>query len=128
MITSESLPVARHAGCQVLGGSVTSDGVLLVRITHVPSEGVLSGIQRMVQEARASRAPTQALADRIASVFTPVVLVIAGIVFCIWLGVGSSGLVAGEYPPAIEALLYAIAVLVVSCPCAVGLGKELEKS
>ena len=123
MITGESLPVLKEAGCQVLGGSVTCDGIMLVRITHVPSEGVLSGIQRMVQEAQASRAPSQALADQIASVFTPAVLVIAGLVFFIWLGVGLSGKIVGERKPAIEALLYAIAVLVVSCPCAVGLGK-----
>ncbi|KAJ3030210.1 hypothetical protein HDV00_009009 [Rhizophlyctis rosea] len=121
MITGESLPVLKQSGSKVLGGTISSDGTLIVQISHVPSEGVLSGIQHLVQDAQSSRAPTQALADRIASIFTPAVLVIAAIVFFIWLGVGMSGMIVIEYPPAIEALLYAIAVLIVSCPCAVGL-------
>ncbi|KAI8917763.1 E1-E2 ATPase-domain-containing protein [Powellomyces hirtus] len=121
MITGEPVPVMKETGARVVGGSLTSGGILFVRVTHVPSEGVLSGLQRMVQEAQASRAPAQALADRIAAVFTPAVLVIAGIVFVIWLSIGMAGQWTSDRPPAIEALLYAIAVLIVSCPCAVGL-------
>ncbi|TPX54417.1 hypothetical protein PhCBS80983_g05934 [Powellomyces hirtus] len=121
MITGEPVPVLKETGARVVGGSLTSGGILFVRVTHVPSEGVLSSLQRMVQEAQASRAPAQALADRIAAVFTPAVLVIAGIVFVIWLSIGMTGQWTSDRPPAIEALLYAIAVLIVSCPCAVGL-------
>ncbi|HEY1383209.1 MAG TPA: heavy metal translocating P-type ATPase [Dongiaceae bacterium] len=112
LLTGESRPVDVEAGDHVIGGAVNGDGLLLVRITAVGAESMLSRIVRMVAEAQGAKAPIQRLVDRISAVFVPAVLAIAAITVAGWLSVGQG------WEPAI---LHAVAVLVIACPCALGL-------
>jgi len=114
MLTGESLPVEKTAESRVVGGSVNQTGALLFRATHVGSETTLARIVRLVEDAQASRAPIQRLADRVAAVFVPIVLVIAGATCLAWLAFGPE-------PRLPMALTTAVAVLVIACPCAMGL-------
>ena len=114
MITGEPLPVEKHAGDPVVGGTLNDRGAFEFEATRVGQDTVLARIVRMVEEAQAGKPPIQRLADRIAGVFVPVVLALALATFVVWL-------VAGP-PPALElALVAAVSVLVVACPCAMGL-------
>jgi Cu+-exporting ATPase len=112
LLTGESLPVAKRAGDKVTGGAVNSEGLLLVEATAVGAETVLSRIIRLVEDAQAVKAPIQRLVDRVSAVFVPVVLVISGITLLGW------GLATGDWQ---GALLNAVAVQVIACPCALGL-------
>jgi Cu+-exporting ATPase len=113
MLTGESLPVDKAPGDEVVGASVNREGVLRVQATRVGAQTALARIVRLVQQAQGSKAPIQRLADRAAGVFVPVVLVIAlGTLLVWWLGVGA-GFTA--------ALVRTVAVLVIACPCALGL-------
>ncbi|MEO6626618.1 MAG: heavy metal translocating P-type ATPase, partial [Burkholderiaceae bacterium] len=112
LITGESLPVAKHPGDHVTGGAVNAEGLLLVRTTAIGTETTLARIVRLVESAQARKAPIQRLVDKVSEVFVPVVLVIALITLMAW------GLMAGDWEAAI---LNAVAVLVIACPCALGL-------
>ncbi|HUG24116.1 heavy metal translocating P-type ATPase [Piscinibacter sp.] len=112
LITGESLPVAKHEGDAVTGGSVNADGLLLVRTTAVGAESTLARIVRLVESAQAAKAPIQRLVDRVSAFFVPVVIVIAAITLLGW------GMTTGAWDAAI---LHAVAVLVIACPCALGL-------
>src|SRR5476649_769045 len=112
LITGESLPVARHAGDKVTGGAINGDGLLLVRATAVGAEATLARIIRLVEDAQAAKAPIQQLVDRVSAVFVPVVLVLALLTFAGWC------LAAADVQTAI---INAVAVLVIACPCALGL-------
>ena len=112
LITGESLPVAKQAADPVTGGSVNGHGLLLVRTTAVGAESTLARIVRLVESAQAKKAPIQRLVDRVSSVFVPVVIGIALLTFAGW------GLSTGHWETAI---LNAVAVLVIACPCALGL-------
>ena len=112
LITGESLPVAKHPDDRVTGGSVNAEGLLLVRTTAVGAESTLSRIVRMVESAQAKKAPIQRLVDRVSAVFVPVVIAIAFVTLMGW------GLATGNWEAAI---LNAVAVLVIACPCALGL-------
>jgi len=114
MLTGEAMPVARRIGDRVIGGTVNQLGVLQIQTREVGARTVLAQIIRMVERAQGSKLPIQRLADRVVEVFTRVVLVIAALTFIAWLAFGP--------PPAITlALVSTIAVLVVACPCAMGL-------
>jgi Cu+-exporting ATPase len=112
LITGESLPVARHPGSHVTGGSINGEGLLLVRTTAVGTESTLSRIIRLVEDAQAVKAPVQRLVDRVAEVFVPVVLVLAAITLAGW------WFASGDIE---RATINAVAVLVIACPCALGL-------
>ncbi|MBP1632219.1 MAG: heavy metal translocating P-type ATPase, partial [Acidobacteria bacterium] len=112
MLTGESLPAERRPGDPVYGATVNQHGQLLVEATRVGADTALAQIVRLVEEAQATRAPIQHLADRIAGVFVPVVLSVALVTFGAWLAA------SGEAGRAMEA---AVAVLVIACPCALGL-------
>lgn len=112
LITGESLPVAKHEGDAVTGGSVNAEGLLLVRTTAVGAESTLARIVRLVESAQAKKAPIQRLVDKVSEVFVPVVLGIAALTLLGW------GLTTGNWETAI---LNAVAVLVIACPCALGL-------
>jgi Cu+-exporting ATPase len=114
MLTGESLPVEKAAGAAVAGGTVNRTGSFVFRAARVGGETTLARIIRLVEEAQGSRAPIQRLADRVAAVFVPVVLVIAALTFAAWL-------VLGPEPRGLMALTAAVAVLVIACPCAMGL-------
>ncbi|HKX43225.1 MAG TPA: heavy metal translocating P-type ATPase [Burkholderiaceae bacterium] len=112
LITGESLPVAKAPGAGVTGGSVNAEGLLLVETLAVGAETTLARIIRMVESAQAAKAPIQRVVDRVSAVFVPVVLGIALVTFGAWLAL------AGD---AERALINAVAVLVIACPCALGL-------
>jgi Cu+-exporting ATPase len=112
LITGESLPVPRGPGDEVVAGSVNGDGLLRVEATRVGAQSTISRIIRMVQGAQAAKAPVQKMVDRISAVFVPVVTVIAVLSFLGW------WLVAGDVQTAFVA---AVSVLVIACPCALGL-------
>jgi Cu+-exporting ATPase len=112
LITGESLPVARHAGERVTGGAINGEGLLLVRVTAIGAESTLARIIRLVEDAQAAKAPVQHLVDRVSAVFVPVVLVLALLTFGGW------WLLDGD---AEQAIINAVAVLVIACPCALGL-------
>ncbi|MFC3938338.1 MULTISPECIES: heavy metal translocating P-type ATPase [Acidovorax] len=112
LITGESLPVAKVPGAKVVGGSVNAEGLFTASATAVGAESTLSRIARMVESAQAKKAPIQRLVDQVSEVFVPVVLVIAVITLIAW------GLATGDWE---RAILNAVAVLVIACPCALGL-------
>jgi P-type Cu+ transporter len=114
MLTGESVPLLKTPGTMVFGGTVNRTGSFVFRATRVGSETTLARIVKLVEEAQGSRAPIQRLADRVAAVFVPVVLVIAALTFVGWWLLGPS-------PSALYALTNAVAVLVIACPCAMGL-------
>jgi Cu+-exporting ATPase len=112
LITGESLPVTKQVGDRVTGGAINSEGLLLVKTTAVGAQTTLSQIVEMVESAQAKKAPIQRLVDKVSEVFVPVVLGIALLTLLGW------GLVGGNWETAI---LNAVAVLVIACPCALGL-------
>lgn len=115
MLTGESLPVERNIGDTVIGGSLNTNGSVVIRATAVGATTVLSGIIRSVERAQQSKAPIQRLADRISSVFVPIVLGIASLTFIGWMIAAPSDVAFTQ------ALTSAIAVLIIACPCALGL-------
>ncbi|ANU26436.1 heavy metal translocating P-type ATPase [Planococcus versutus] len=114
MLTGESLPVDKEAGDAVFAATVNSNGSLHIRADKVGKDTILSNIIRVVEQAQGSKAPIQRLADQISSVFVPIVVGIAVLTFIIWYFVVSPG----NFPTALEST---IAVLVIACPCALGL-------
>ncbi|PLX67226.1 MAG: copper-translocating P-type ATPase [Azoarcus sp.] len=112
MLTGESLPVEKQPGDKVFAATVNGDAVLRCRATGVGASTLLAGIIRLVEQAQGSKAPVQRLADRIAAVFVPVVVAIASLTFAAW------WLWSGDFQ---LALINAVAVLVIACPCALGL-------
>ncbi|MDR7335651.1 heavy metal translocating P-type ATPase [Roseateles asaccharophilus] len=112
LITGESLPVAKAPGERVTGGAINAEGALTVRTTAIGAETTLARIIRLVESAQAAKAPIQRIVDRVSAVFVPVVLVIAALTFVGW------WLHAGDVE---QALVNAVAVLVIACPCALGL-------
>jgi Cu+-exporting ATPase len=119
MITGEPFPVTKHSGDKVTGATLNGSGSFIMRAERVGSETLLSRIIHMVGEAQRSRAPIQKLADLVSSYFVPVVVVIATLTFIIW------GLV-GPAPALAHALINAVAVLIIACPCALGLATPMS--
>ena len=112
MLTGEPLPVAKAVGASLTGGAINGDGLVRMQVTAVGHETVLSRIIRLVEDAQAAKAPIQRLVDQVAEVFVPAVLVIALVTGLVWLWLGAG------YE---HALIHAVAVLVIACPCALGL-------
>src|SRR5713226_6327159 len=128
MITGESIPVEKVEGEPFIGATMNQRGLLHMRATKVGADTVLASIIRMVEQAQGSKAPIQRLADTISGIFVPVVLVIAALTFIGWTVVGSvtaapasAAGMTGASNPWIIAMVAAVAVLVVACPCALGL-------
>jgi Cu+-exporting ATPase len=119
MVTGEPIPVEKHEGDQVIGATVNGTGMLVVRAEKVGAETLLSRIVAMVAEAQRSRAPIQKLADVVASYFVPTVIGVAAVTFVVW------GL-AGPEPRMAHALINAVAVLIIACPCALGLATPMS--
>ncbi len=112
MLSGEPLPVDKRSGDTVIGGTINGQGLLTFTATRVGKETALAQIIRLVQEAQGSKAPIQALADKVAAVFVPAIIALALIVFIIWWAL------SGQFVPAMIRL---VAVLVIACPCALGL-------
>ena len=112
LITGESLPVAKHIGDRVTGGAINGEGLLLVRTSATGAETILSRIIRLVEDAQSAKAPVQKLVDKVAAVFVPVVLVLALLTLAGW------WLATGDVE---QAMINAVVVMVIACPCALGL-------
>ncbi|MGH7330483.1 MAG: heavy metal translocating P-type ATPase, partial [Polyangiaceae bacterium] len=118
LMTGESLPVEKSEGSRVVGGTVNTTGTLVMRAERVGDETMLAQIVRMVGEAQRSRAPVQKLADRVSSYFVPAVVLVAALTFIAWAAFGPA-------PKMSHALLNAVAVLIIACPCALGLATPM---
>jgi len=112
MLTGESVPVDRGPGEEVFGATINQQGTVVVEATRVGSETALSQIVHLVEEAQATKAPIQHLADRVAGVFVPAVIGIAAVTFALWMLIDGS---------TVDAMKAAVAVLIIACPCALGL-------
>ena len=112
LLTGESMPVAKSVGDPVTGGAVNSEGMLVLEATAVGAGTMLSNIIKLVEDAQTVKAPIQRLVDKVSAVFVPIVLVISAVTFLGW------GLLTGDWQ---HALLNAVAVMVIACPCALGL-------
>jgi len=118
MITGESMPVEKFAGIKVVGGTVNQTGSFIMRAEKLGSETLLAQIVRMVAEAQRSRAPIQSLADKVSGYFVPAVLAVAVLTFFVWA-------IWGPEPRLAYALVNAVAVLIIACPCALGLATPM---
>ena len=114
MLTGEPIPVPKNVGDQVIGATLNRNGAFRFRVEGVGSDTVLSRIIRLVQQAQGSKAPIQRLADRISAVFVPVVLSVAVATFVVWFDLGPA-------PAYLHGLVSAVTVLIIACPCAMGL-------
>lgn len=118
MITGESIPVEKTAGAKVIGGTINQSGSFVMRADRLGSETLLSQIVRMVAEAQRSRAPIQSLADKVSGYFVPAVILVAVLTFVFWA-------VFGPEPRLAHAIVNAVAVLIIACPCALGLATPM---
>ena len=119
MITGEPLPVEKSVGDKVTGGTVNGSGSLVMRAQRVGSDTLLGQIVNMVAEAQRSRAPIQGLADKVASIFVPAVLAVSVLTFILWMWLGPE-------PKLAHAIVNAVAVLIIACPCALGLATPMS--
>ncbi len=114
MLTGESLPVEKHPGDRVIGGTVNQTGAFRYRATTLGAGSVLAQIVKLMRDAQSSRAPIQRLADRISGIFVPIVIGIAVLTFAVWYTLSPAD-------PLVHAMTAAVAVLIIACPCAMGL-------
>ncbi len=121
MLTGESLPVEKKPGDALIGATINKQGMLKFEATKVGKETALAQIVRLVEEAQGSKAPIQKLADQVSGVFVPIVIVIAALTFIGWYFFGPAMPVNADVSPFTRALINMVAVLVIACPCALGL-------
>ena len=121
LMTGEPFPAMKISGCAVIAGSMNGSGTLAVQVTRLPCENTIATIAGMIDDAKLSKPKIQDMADRVAGYFVPVVLFLSITVFLIWIAVGTSTRTQIASHAAIRALTYALAVLIISCPCAIGL-------
>ena len=119
MITGESLPVEKSVGDKVTGGTINGSGSFVMRAERVGSDSLLGQIVDMVANAQRSRAPIQGLVDKVSGIFVPVVLAVSVITFVIWIWLG-------QEPKLAHAIINAVAVLIIACPCALGLATPMS--
>lgn len=119
LVTGESLPVSKAAGDQVIGGSINQQGGFIMRADKVGHDTMLSQIVQMVASAQRSRAPIQGLADKVSGWFVPAVIIIAIIAFIVWS-------IVGPTPPMAYGLIVGVSVLIIACPCALGLATPMS--
>ena len=126
MLTGESMPVRKKCGHRVFGGTINKNGTMNIRATRVGASSAIAQIAKLVQTAQTSKAPIQRYADQIAGVFAPFVVTLSVLTFVVWITVTESHVVPYSWIPSdstpfVFSLLFAVAVLVVACPCALGL-------
>ena len=119
MVTGESMPVAKAPGDPIIGGTLNGSGSLVIEAQRVGVESLLARIVQMVAEAQRSRAPIQRLADQVSAYFVPAVVVVALLAFIAWLTLGPA-------PALVQALIAAVSVLIIACPCALGLATPMS--
>ncbi|KAJ5099285.1 hypothetical protein N7532_006286 [Penicillium argentinense] len=121
MLTGESRPVEKYPKSVVIAGSINGPGTVTVRLNRLPSENTINNIAAMVDEAKLSKPKLQDLADRVAAYFVPIIMALTIITFVIWVAVGMTIREHDGAEATIQAITYAVTVLIVSCPCAIGL-------
>lgn len=122
MVTGESLPTEKKPGDSLIGGTVNSDGVLTARVTQVGEKTVLAQIVHLVEEAQGSKSPVEKLVDQVASVFVPAVIIVAFLSLFLWLIAGAAGVFGLTFSQGIQiGLTSFVGVLIIACPCALGL-------
>ncbi len=119
MVTGEPIPVEKHAGDRVIGGTINGNGSFVMRAEHVGADTLLARIVQMVAEAQRTRAPIQKLTDVVSGYFVPIVILIAVVTFTVWA-------LAGPQPRLAYAMINAVAVLIIACPCALGLATPMS--
>lgn len=119
MVTGESLPVTREKGSEVIGATINTNGVITIETTKIGSQTFLSQMIQLVKRAQASKAPIQKLVDQVSAVFVPSVIVLSLITFVVWF-------VFGPEPAFVQALLAMTSVLIIACPCALGLATPMS--
>jgi Cu+-exporting ATPase len=119
MITGEPIPVEKTEGSKLTAGTVSTNGALVMRAERVGADTLLAQIVRMVADAQRSRAPIQRLADLVSSWFVPIVIAVAAVTFAVWM-------LAGPQPRFAHAMVNAVAVLIIACPCALGLATPMS--
>lgn len=119
MVTGEPLPVEKNAGDKVTGGTVNGSGSFVMRAERIGNDTLLGQIVNMVAEAQRSRAPIQGLADKVAGIFVPAVLAVSVLTFIFWMWLGPE-------PKLAHAIVNAVAVLIIACPCALGLATPMS--
>jgi Cu+-exporting ATPase len=119
MVTGEPIPVEKHAGDRVIGATMNTSGTLVIKAEKVGADTLLARIVAMVAEAQRSRAPVQKLADVVSAYFVPAVIAVAAITFVVWA-------IVGPPPRLAHAIVNAVAVLIIACPCALGLATPLS--
>jgi Cu+-exporting ATPase len=119
MMTGEPIPVEKEPGDRVTGGTLNGDGALVIRAERVGKDTLLSQIVKMVSDASRSRAPVQKIVDRVSAIFVPAILVIAAVTCAVWF-------IAGPEPRFPHALVGAVSVLIIACPCALGLATPMS--
>ncbi|KAK0891344.1 hypothetical protein LTR91_024736 [Friedmanniomyces endolithicus] len=121
MVTGEAMPIDKRLGSLVVAGSINGSGAIVVRLTNLPGNNTISTIAAMVNEAKFQKAKTQELVDLVASWFVPIVLALATITFLVWIAVGIVARDQSTGTAVVNAITYGVSVLIVSCPCALGL-------
>ncbi|KAI0133464.1 copper-translocating P-type ATPase [Xylariales sp. AK1849] len=121
MLTGESRPIEKQAGDKVIAGSINGSGKLTIRLTRLPGENTISIIAGMVDNAKLTKPKIQNIADRVASFFVPAVILLTIVTFVVWVAVGIQVRKQTSTEACIQAITFAISVLIVSCPCAIGL-------
>jgi Cu+-exporting ATPase len=119
MITGEPVPVTKQAGDALTGGTLNKNGTLVMEAQKVGAETMLSRIVEMVAKAQRSRAPIQGMADRVSAWFVPAVVLVAIVAFIAWA-------ILGPQPPMVYAIVAAVSVLIIACPCALGLATPMS--
>ncbi len=119
MVSGEPIPIEKDAGAKVVGGTINGTGSLVMRAERIGADTLLAQIVKMVSEAQRTRAPIQRLADKVASYFVPAVLAAAAVTFAVWA-------ILGPQPRYAHALVNAVAVLIIACPCALGLATPMS--
>lgn len=125
LLTGESMPQEKRIGSQVIGGTMNVDGCLIMRAERVGKNSTLSGIARLVEQAQVQKPQIQAMADRISSIFVPIVIALAIVTFAVWFAAGWLNIYPAHWrmglDPFVFALLFGTATVIIACPCALGL-------
>lgn len=126
-LSGESLPVLKKKGDVLFGSTVNQNNLLYVSVTSLGSESALAQIVKLVEAAQMNKAPVQAYADRVAGIFTPIILLLATVTFVVWCSLSVTHIVPASWysaehnDPYLFSMIFAISVVVISCPCALGL-------
>ena len=121
MVSGESLPVSKKLNDPVYGSTINQNGTIYIRVTKISSENTLSAIDKLIHESQTSKVPIQRVADTISAYFVPIIMIVAALAFVLWLSLVYGKVLKPDVHPVTFALQFALAILVISCPCAISL-------